>query len=233
MSHSRKVARIKLNPPKSEDSKRYLLSWEAKELYQNLDKFPPLNCQTLFGTTSSMQLEIGCGTGEFICGLAEDQRDNKFVGIDFSRRAIYSAVNLAAAKDLSNIKFIKADFKRLYPLLTPNSLSMVFLHFPDPNYKAKHHKHRIFDKIFLNHLYKTLTPNGKISVVTDQEPFFLAMLILAESDARYKKAHPERFLTYFEPHIKSRFQRAWERIEQPIYHFELIKYPEGFHNHAE
>jgi tRNA (guanine-N7-)-methyltransferase len=215
MSHGRKIARVKLNPPKTEDSKRYLLSWKAKELYHHLDRFPPLNRQTLFDSVGPMQLEIGCGTGEFICNLAEDQENNKFVGIDFSRRAIYSAVNLAATKGLKNIKFIQADFKQLYPLLTSNSLDRIFLHFPDPNYKTKHLKHRIFDKTFLNHMNYALTLNGKISVVTDQERFFIDMLTIAEEDHRFKKNHPERFLTIFEPQKKSRFHLAWERIDQP------------------
>ncbi len=230
MSKGRKVARIKLIPPKPEDSERYLISWEAKDLYKNLNKYPPLNQQTLFGSTGPMQLEIGCGTGEFICSLAEDQKENKFVGIDFSRRAIYSAVNLAAAKKLGNIKFIKADFKQLYPLLTPNSLSKVFLHFPDPIIKANHHKHRIFNKIFLDYMSISLIRNGKISVVTDQEAFFMEMLTLAEEDTRFKKTHPERFLLNFEPRIKSRFQQAWDRIEHQILHFELVKIPTGNSN---
>ena len=223
MAHGRKVARIKLIHPKPEVSERYLLSWGAKELYKNLNKFPPLNQQTLFGSTGPVQLEIGCGTGEFLCSLAEDQRENKFVGIDFSRRAIYSAVNLAALKNLGNIKFIKADFKQLYPLLMPSSLSKVFLHFPDPVIKAKHHKHKIFNKEFLNYMSIALIQDGTISVVTDQDAFFMDMLTLAEEDDRFKTTHPERFLSVFEPRIKSRFQQAWERIEQPIYHFELVK----------
>jgi len=225
MSHGRKIARVKLNPPKPADSKKYLLTWAAKDLYYHPDKFPPINRQALFKSTGFIQLEIGCGTGEFVCGLAEDQSENAFVGIDYSRRAIYSAVNLAAKKRLGNIKFIKADFKQLYPLLTPSSLSMVFLHFPDPIHKAKQNKHRIFDKTFLNHMNSALTPDGKISVVTDEENLFRDMLELAEEDCRYNKTHSKRFVTTFEPRTKSRFQQAWERIEQPIYHFEIIKTP--------
>jgi tRNA (guanine-N7-)-methyltransferase len=223
MAKGRQVARIKLKVPKAGDAKKYLRIWGAKDLYQNPGKFPYLNRKALFGESGNLQLEIGCGTGEFLCGLATDHPENKFLGVDFSRRAVYAAVNLAAASKLDNILFIKADFKQLYPLIIPNSLSMVYLHYPDPNYKAKHNKHRIFDKKFLEAMSNALVPGGKVSVVTDHEPFFMDMLGLAENDHRFTKTHLERYLTYFEPKTKSRFHRAWERIKQPIYRFEIQK----------
>ena len=223
MAHGRKVSRIKLEPPNPEDEKKYLLTWGAKELYQNPGKFPQINCQNLFGSPGSLQIEIGCGTGDYICGLALEESIDKFIGIDFSKRAIYSAVNLAARRKLDNIRFIRADFRQLYPLFRPNSLSMIYLHFPDPNYKAKHMKLRIFDKKFLDHMVIALIPNGKISVVTDEEPFFEDMLSLVEGDIRFAKTHQERYLNTFTPIAKSRFHLAWERINLPIFRFEIKK----------
>jgi tRNA (guanine-N7-)-methyltransferase len=223
MTKGRQVSRIKLKSPQANDAKKYLLIWESKDLYQSPEKFPQLDRQSLFGEVGNLQLEIGCGTGEFICSLAADHPNEKFLGIDFSKRAIYIAVNLAAMNVLDNILFIKADFKRLYPLLNPESLSMVYLHYPDPNYKSKQLKHRIFDKTFLDIMAIVLTVDGKISVVTDQEPFFMDMLTLVEKDSRFVKTHPERYLTNYEPKTKSRFHRAWERVNQPIYRLEVRK----------
>ena len=223
MTKGRQVSRVKLNPPKETDAKKYLLIWEAKDLYKSPEKFPRLDRQSLFGETGKLQLEIGCGTGEFICGLATDYPNEKFIGIDFSRRAIYAAVNLAAANSLGNILYIKANFKQLYPLFSPESFSLVYLHYPDPNYKSKQVKHRIFDRKFLNAMATALIDGGKISVVTDQESFFMDMLTLAEADQRFTKAHQERYLTGFEPKTRSRFHRAWERVNKPIYRFEINK----------
>ncbi|MGD8458299.1 MAG: tRNA (guanosine(46)-N7)-methyltransferase TrmB [Anaerolineales bacterium] len=223
MAKGRQVARVKLQPPKAEDEKKYLLSWGAKELYHNPENFPHIDRQSLFKEEGYLQLEIGCGTGEFICSLAKEFSNEKYIGIDFSRRAIYAAVNLAAANSLDNILFIKADIKQLYPLFTPKCLSLVYLHFPDPNYKSKHIKHRIFNRKFLDTMAEALTINGKISVVTDQKPFFMDMLILAETDYRFSKTHRERYLTDYTPKTKSRFQQAWERVTKSVYRFEIQK----------
>ena len=108
--------------------------------------------------------------------------------------------------------------------MTPNSIEIIYLHFPDPYYGKKHMKHRVFDQTFLDTLYKPLTPNGKISIVTDEKPFFYDMLILAEKDKRFSKTHKEKYLTTFNTPIKSRFQRAWERVNKPIFHFQIHKH---------
>jgi tRNA (guanine-N7-)-methyltransferase len=225
MTKGRQVSRIKLKPPKIDDAKKYLLVWEAKELYQNPENFPHLDRQSLFGEAGNLQLEIGCGTGEFICSLAADHPKEKFIGIDFSKRVIYAAVNLATTYRLDNILFIKADFKQLYPLILPERFMTVYLHYPDPYYKSKNIKHRIFDNKFLDTMASALIIGGKISVVTDQKSFFMDMLTIAEGDHRFTKTHRERYQSNYEPKIKSRFQRAWDRVNQPIYRFELQKLP--------
>lgn len=225
MAKGRQVSRVKLRPPKIEDAKKYLLVWDAKELYQNPDKFPHLDRQSLFGEPGNLQLEIGCGTGEFICSLAAEHPNEKYIGIDFSKRVIFAAVNLAAEYQLDNILFLKSDFKQLYPLILPECFKGVYLHYPDPHYKSKNIKHRIFDKKFLDTMASALIVGGKISVVTDQKSFFMDMLTIAEADRRFSKTHQERYLSNYEPKTKSRFHRAWERVNHPIFRFEIKKLP--------
>jgi len=46
---------------------------------------------------------------------------------------------------------------------------------------------------------------------------------VVEADSRFQKNHPERYLMGFEPEIKSRFQRIWERHGLPILRLEVRK----------
>lgn len=223
MARGRKVSRVKLKTPSPETAKKYLRTWSSGELYKNPDKFPGINGEALFNSKSHISLEIGCGTGEFICHQTSNQPKKKFVGIEISRRAIYFAVDLAATKNLENILFIKADIKLTYPLMTSNSIETIYLHFPDPYYGRKHIKHRIFDQTFLDKIYKPLIPNGKISVITDEKSFFFDMLFLAEKDRRFTKTHKEKYLTTYDTPIQSRFQRAWERVDKPLFRFQIQK----------
>jgi tRNA (guanine-N7-)-methyltransferase len=223
MSRGRRIGRIKNIPPTKEAAEKYLSIWSSGDLYNHIERFPKIDAETFFGKQGNINLEIGCGTGEFICNFAVESPENLFLGIDYSKRAIYHAVNLAEKNRLENIRFFKADIKLLYPLLVPNSLAKIYLHFPGPNYGAKNLKHRVFDAIFLDNIHTALIQGGIISVVSDQEPFFMDMMEIAEADERFSKNHKERYLEDFSPPVKSRFQRAWERVDRQIYRFELVK----------
>lgn len=221
MSHGRRIARLKLIPPSPDTAEKYLRIWPKRQLFFEPGSFPLLTASALFGIDQPLQLEIGCGSGEFLCSLAGQFSDKYFIGVEVSRRAVYAAVEKAKKALLDNILFIYTDFKLTYPLLRPNSIKAVYLHFPDPNYPTKYHKRRIFDPEFLDYIHPVLTSDGFIDVVTDQQPFFLHMLGVAESDDRFRLAdiqHP-----VIDLQVKSRFQRAWERAERQVFRFELRK----------
>lgn len=202
-------------------AEKYLREWSSKDLYLQPETFPTISRETLFGQPGSLILEIGCGTGEFLNATAQAAPDKYYVGIDISRRSVYHAVNQAASHHLENILLIKADAKLVYPLLAPQSLELVYLNFPDPNYGNSNLKHRIFTPTFLDSIHPALAHGGKIVVVTDQHPFLLDMLEIAKSDSRFSKTHQERYLQTFSPVKKTRFQKVWERLERPVFRFEL------------
>ncbi len=223
MSHGRRIGRIKLIEPSPETIQKYFYRWNSKDLYFNPQIFPQISGEGLFQSPSPLHLEIGCGTGEYITGLAKTHPNDNYVAIETSTRSIYYAIDLARQNQSKNVRFIHCDFKLTYPLIPDNSIKNVILHFPDPNYGTKHLKHRIFDENFLEKMNSALISGGLISIVTDQKDFFFDMLKIAENDQRFTKTHTERFLNDYQSEIKSRFQLAWERINRPIYRFELTK----------
>ena len=223
MSHGRRIARVKLISPSPAAAKKYLLEWDNRSLFHTPNDYPKLKSEILFKQPGPMVLEIGCGTGEFLLSSASAQPQDRFIGVEISRRAIYHAVNQAESLKLDNIKFIKADIRLLYPLMELQTWKMIHLIYPDPNYSAGRRKHRIFSSEFLDVCHNTLTNEGKISVVTDQLPFLHDMLEIAEKDARFVKTHASRYMEGFSPEQKTRYQKAWERFNRSNYYFEIQK----------
>lgn len=211
MARGRYLARIKLQPLPPEAAAAYLLEWHPRQLALDPSAFPALTAPALFANTHALQVEIGAGSGEYLCSLAAGQPQHNFLGIEVSRRAVYQAVLHAAQAGLANLKLLRADFKLLLPLLPAAAWQRVYLHFPDPQLKPSDAKRILFDQAFLDAMARTLLPGGELSVVSDQAAFFAQMLELAEGDSRFEKTHAERFLHGFEPRVKSRFQQVWER----------------------
>jgi tRNA (guanine-N7-)-methyltransferase len=202
---------------------RYLLELPGDRLYREPLAFPRISSASLFRNERPMELEIGCGNGEFLCSLARRDHETNFVGVEVKRKSVLEAVARASSADLDNIIFLRANFRLLYPLLTPGSLGAVYLHFPDPNTRARFRKHRIFSDRFLREMHTATTSDGRISVMTDHEGSFTEMLRLAEGDERWEKNHAQRYLVGFETENRSRFQRIWEGHGLPTLRFELVK----------
>lgn len=211
MSRGRQIGRLKLRPLTPELREKYLLDWDAAELRRDPAAFPCLNSAQIFGNSNALEVEVGAGSGEYLCYLAAQNPEANFLGIEISRRAAYVAVLTAADLGLPNLRILRADFRLLEPLLLPQSWQAVYLHFPDPPHRRKDAKRALFDQPFLDAMARVLGPGGQISVVSDKEDFFVRMLELAEDDGRFVKAHAEEYLPTFEPEVKSRFQRSWER----------------------
>jgi len=223
MSRGRQIGRMKLKALAPEDKEKYLLDWDAIELRRATSRFPQLTSGELFGNAAPLEVEIGAGSGEYLCHLAAQNSETNFLGIEVSRRAAHMAVTLAAELRLSNVRVLRADFKLITPLLGPQSWQAVYLHFPDPQHKRRDTNRALFDEGFLDAMAGALLPGGQLSVVSDKAEFLVRMLEQAEGDPRFVRAHSEIYLKNFEPKVKSRFQLSWERKGFKPYRFILQK----------
>jgi tRNA (guanine-N7-)-methyltransferase len=223
MSRGRRISRLRLEIPTKPQSQKYLLEWSAKELFDQSIPLPKLTSAELFKNNNQLQIEIGPGTGEFLCDIAEKNPEINYVGIEASRKAAYYCVRLAAKKNIPNVKVIKANFKLLESLLVPDTWTKVYLHFPDPILKRKDMKHRIFDKNFLTLMVDILQKSGEISVVSDNQPFFDEMLNIADQHSEFHFANPANQWQHYESDVKSRFQSFWESKGVRPRQFQIIK----------
>ena len=165
MSRGRQISRLKLVALSEEVRKAYLYEWDAKALYFNNAQFPNITSADLFDNRTPLEVEIGPGTGEYLCSLAAQQSSVNFLGIEASKRAAYFAANLAAEAGLTNLRILCANVKLLYPLIPPKAWSRVYVHFPDPVHKHKDEKHSVFDKAFLDAMDRALVSGGEISLL--------------------------------------------------------------------
>ena len=216
------IRHLRAHPPDERNLEKYLLQWRTGDLYANPDGFPRLGARDLFGRPGLLSLEIGCSTGEYLCGLAQEHPDRLFVGVDINLKSLIAATGRAASLSLDNVRFIKAPMQWLYPLVLPDSLEAVYVHFPDPSLHPKYRKRQLLNRTLMDHMHRALVPGGTLSFVTDNAELFEGLLELVEADRRFEKTHSERYVG-FEPLVKSRYQLYWEQHGIPIKRVELRK----------
>jgi tRNA (guanine-N7-)-methyltransferase len=219
----RKLGRIQALPPDERTARKYLLRMSGYQLHHEPESLPEITSPDLFGDDGPLELEAGCGSGEFIISLAERDPDANFVGVDLHYKSLFKAVETASEEGLENVKFLAADFRFLYSRLADDSLRAVYLHFPDPGMKNRLRGRRLFDRRFLDEMHRSLLPGGRVSVVSDHEEYFHGMLSLVAEDGRWERTHEEPYLTGFDPPVKSRFQQMWESRGRVPLRFELVR----------
>src|SRR5688572_25356529 len=120
---------------------------------------------------SRVEIEIGPGSCGYLLEAARRRADTLFVGIEIYHSALERVRERYVVP--ANVRLIDGDGGWMVRhLLAPSSIDAFHVYFPDPWWKKRHHKRRIFQPDFCSALARTLVPGGTVYVVTDVVPVF-------------------------------------------------------------
>lgn len=117
-----------------------------------------------------LELEIGPGPkAGFLVERAIAAPEAGLIGLEIRRKwASVGDAKLAKLGHAARVRVLCEDAKRALPRLSPDgAFSRVFLHFPDPWWKKRHHKRLVMGDTFLVHVSRLLAPGGELFVQTD------------------------------------------------------------------
>ena len=127
----------------------------------------------VFGRTAPVEIEIGCGPGTFLLQAARHAPTRDFLGLERAPRLAMAAEQALAAAGLPNARILRCDARCVVArLIPPRSVAAYHLYFPDPWWKRRHHKRRVYTGAFASAIARTLTTNGRVYVATDVPPLF-------------------------------------------------------------
>ena len=131
-----------------------------------------------------IEIEIGPGDGRFLIEAARREPSTVWVGLE--ARAGLSARVQARADRPPNVHVHHCDARWVIEHLVPDaSIDAYHAYFPDPWWKKRHHKRRLFTLGFPAALRRTLKPYGCVYVLSDAEVVFdEAVVSLAEQGFR-------------------------------------------------
>ncbi|MBU6318256.1 MAG: tRNA (guanosine(46)-N7)-methyltransferase TrmB [Alphaproteobacteria bacterium] len=146
------------------------------------DELDPLR---LFPSAKEVWLEIGFGGGEHLAGQARRHPDVGLVGVEPFLDGIAKILGLIEEERLENIRLRRGDARDLVAQLAPASLDRVFILFPDPWPKTRHHKRRLVRPDFLDSLARTLKDGARVRFATDWADYANSALEAFLADHRF------------------------------------------------
>lgn len=201
-----KLSRFRVRQPEPDALATYLIAYPGYALHFQPETLTPITAAALFGRACPLVIDFGCGRGDFLIGLAQDQPGACFIGIDFHQKSLWDAVNKADAAGVTNVRFLHGDIRRLLKLAPDGSVSEAYMLFPPPYLKpSKVHKDPLPEET-LRAIARLLAPGAPFHFVTDSAEYFEAKRALIESSGWFEIVAASQG---FEGG-KTYFQRFWE-----------------------
>jgi tRNA (guanine-N7-)-methyltransferase len=182
----------------------------------------PLDWKAIFDNGQPVEIEVGCGKGLFLLTTALARPEVNFLGVEIVRKYQLFTATRIAKRSLKNVRLSCADARTLLSENVPAaSVQAVHVYFPDPWWKRKHHKRRVFTAEFVASVARVLRPGGHLHVATDVEEYFGVMreLIAASTDLQIVDSLDSKS----EFDCLTNFERKARLIGKPIYRASAIR----------
>ncbi len=161
-----------------------------------------LNIAEIFDSDKPVRIEIGCGKGDFICGISKSEPEFNYIAVERIGDVIMTAAEKYASSrglgslganggwltadgtlydgeewnipmsDRGNVRFVCADAKAVLAALPDDSVDSVYTNFSDPWPKKGYTSRRLTHGDFLSEYARVLKDGGMLKLKTDNDGFF-------------------------------------------------------------
>lgn len=185
---------------------------------------PPVDFAEIFGNDNPLVLEIGCGIGDFIVQLAEQQPLRNYLAIDIYNKGCYKTCRRIDKTGLTNVRVMRIEARFLLDrYLTVDSLDAVYINCPDPWPKKRHRQRRLLNQEFLKTLLYYLRPGGELFFSTDFADYAEQVAPQLLSLPGYQSKLDQLPGQLPEDYPRSKYMRRFLDQGQPIYFMHCSK----------
>ncbi len=177
-----------------------------------------LDLAALFGNQNPVELEIGCGKGQFAAAIASLHPERNFLAVEVNPNVVVQACEKAKAAGLNNLRFLLLGAEKLGVLLPEGSIGRIYLNFSTPFPKKRQAKRRLTHDSFLQIYRSILAENGQIRQKTDNRILF-ASSVCAFSRCAFELSDVTLDLHADEPedNIMTEYESRFVALGQPIF----------------
>ena len=177
----------------------------------------------VFCNDNPIHVEIGCGKGAFVTGMAAREPDVNFIAIEKVEDVIVMAMEKAQAAELKNVRFVDIDAERLDDFFEKGEIERIYLNFSDPWKKSKQAKRRLTHKRFLDRYKQVLRDGGYIWFKTDNIKLFeFSLNSFAAENFKLENITLDLHDSGFEGNVVTEYEQKFIELGQPIYRLEAV-----------
>jgi tRNA (guanine-N7-)-methyltransferase len=180
---------------------------------------PPITWHEVFGNDHPVEVEIGSGKGLFLANAGRANPGTNYFGIENAKKYARRGAERVAKLELTNVRMLADDALLFMAKYVPElSLRAAHVYFPDPWWKTRHRKRRVFGEPLVLDLERTLLPGGDLHVATDVAEYFGVIKALMATHPRFQ-VQPEPIPTAAEhdQDYLTNFERKYRIEGRPIY----------------
>lgn len=175
-----------------------------------------------FGNSNPVHVEVGTGKGQFVIGMAKQNPNINYIGIELYDSVIVVALEKVLEQEaLPNLRLLNVNGKDLTEYFDKGDIHQVYLNFSDPWPKTRHAKRRLTHENFLK-LYRDLMPEGgEVHFKTDNRGLFeYSLMSMTDFGMQLKLVSLDLHAEEPEDNVRTEYEEKFAAKGQPIYRLE-------------
>lgn len=162
----------------------------------------------IFGRAAPLVVEIGSGQGHAIVHAASEHPDTNFLAVEVYLAGLARTMLLADQADVEHLRMIEANAPEVLEHVLPEgSCDEIWVFFPDPWHKTKHHKRRLIAPEFAVLAARCLRPGGTLRLATDWEDYAEQMREVLDAAEGFERAFDGDWAERFDGRVLTAFER--------------------------
>ncbi|MAV98366.1 MAG: tRNA (guanosine(46)-N7)-methyltransferase TrmB [Rhodobiaceae bacterium] len=196
-------------------------SQKNQQIYKEIFPKYKLDINSIdFNQYNDIELEVGFGYGEHLIWQALNHPNKLFLGAEPFRSGVINTIREIERHKLNNIRIHDDNVIDIIENLPNEILSSIFILFPDPWPKKRHHKRRFISQNNLKKIHHVLKNRGRLVLATDHKDYLHSILLNVNINDQFEWLCENTDHFYSKPYEfpKTKYERkAIKNGRRPVY----------------
>ncbi len=180
----------------------------------------------IFMNQNPIEIEVGCGKGQFIFEMAKRHPERNFIGIEKYDSVVVRGLEKLLANPLDNAIFIQKDATEIETFFSSSEISGLYLNFSDPWPKKRQAKRRLTHPNFLKKYKVILKNNSSIKLKTDNFGFFEYSMMQFNADPAFFVKELSLDYHNTKDNVATEFEEKFVEMGKPIFYLHAVYHKE-------